>query len=493
MHKTAAHLGAALLTALLVAVGLMAGPAAADDGTAAWSVSPASPEGQLDARTRIDLQLDPGASAHDQVLVANASTVEQTFQVYAADAFNTPDGGYDLDAAATAPRDVGAWVTFTAPTVTIPPLATAVVGFDVAVPAGAAPGDHAGGIVVSQAGPPEDGVVVDARVAVRLGVRVAGALAPALEVRALTASYSGTFASFAPGKAVVRYTLVNTGNVKVVGSPRLRVSGPFGIGRVELAPGNTQEVLPGQSFVVESEIGSVPPLLAMTATADVAMSAAPGPQTEIPLVSSTGRTLFVAVPWAVLLLLVLIAAAVVVVVRWRRARRREGETLWREMVAEAGRSGTSGALAVPESATGSRRQAVGAAVVLLLVVGGLAAGDETVGLSLNVPSAPVSSATPGSGVAPTTPVRGGRRPTVVAPPSSAESVPPAGDAQPDGAPSAAPTPTAEVLAADEVWRPRSAFGPVQWTLLGLAGVAAVLAAGYAIRLVAGRRASGGQS
>ncbi|WP_051275019.1 DUF916 domain-containing protein [Cellulomonas sp. URHD0024] len=493
MRKTAALLTAVLVVA--AAVGLTAGAAVADDATVAWSVSPATADGKLDARSRVELQLDPGAGVHDQVLVANASTVEQTFRVYGADAFNTADGGYDLQPGATTPQDVGAWITFAAPTVTIPPLASAVVGFDVAVPAGASPGDHAGGIVVSQAAPSTGGVVVDSRVALRLAVRVTGELAPALEVRSVTASYSGTVKPFAPGRATVRYTLVNTGNVKVVGKPRLRVSGPFGLGRVDVAPGNTQEVLPGESFVVESQLDSILPFVAMTATADVAMSAAPGPDTEIPLVSSTGHTLFFAPPWALLLVLALAAVAVVVVLRRRRARRREGEALWHEMVAEAGRSGTPGALVGPGDAAagaGVRHQAVGVVALLLLVGAGVAAAPpdpvvEAGSLTLSVPPATVPPAAPVAPPATAAHVPG--QETAVTGSHDALTQPPPA-AGGDGAPVAGPTPTAQAVAADQVWRARHGLSPAQWALVVLGAGAAVVAGGLALRPLVRRQAAG---
>ena len=57
--------------------------------------------------------------------------------MYGADGFNTATGGYDLEPAATAPTDVGSWVTVESSEVTIPALSEAVVAFTVEVPAGA--------------------------------------------------------------------------------------------------------------------------------------------------------------------------------------------------------------------------------------------------------------------------------------------------------------------------------------------------------------------
>ncbi len=481
-----------LVVLAALAVGPMAGSAAAEDGTAAWSVTPVAADGTPDARTRIDVQLDPGATTHDQVLVANASTAEQTFTVYAADAFNTADGGYDLLPAATPSTDVGTWVTMSAPTVTIPALATAVVGFDVTVPAGAAPGDHSGGIVVStqtaQAG--DSGVIVDSRVAVRMSVRVSGELAPALEVRNVSASAGGSLVPFGSSAAVVSYDLVNTGNVKIIGTPRVRVSGPFGVGRVEVAPGNTTEVLPGQSFVVKTTMPDVPPFVVMTATVDVAMAAAPGPQTEVPLTSSTASSSFADVPWTGLVVLLLIGVSVVVVVRIRSARRAQGERLWAEMVAESGRQGAP--VGAPPAAT-THAILLAVALVFLAPATGLGASvhldssDTGGAVTLQVPKAPPvqsgSGGSTGSGAGTSTGsgssysgYGGAGIDGSASGPADTET---SGDAV--TAPTSAPSATALASSPDIVWRESRHLTSVQWLLVALAAIGAATAGGFALR------------
>ena len=199
MSRTAPRLvRASLLAVLVAAAGLPAAAAEADDTTVAWSVAPADASGAATAATRFALEAAPGGSITDHALITNSSTVERTFAVYGADAFNTPSGGYDLAPAAAPATDVGSWVTVSTPTVTIPALSTATVDLTIAVPADATPGDHPGGLVVSpvQSQTTDGGVVVDTRVAVRLNVRVSGEVAAALTVDRVAVDYGVTAVPF---------------------------------------------------------------------------------------------------------------------------------------------------------------------------------------------------------------------------------------------------------------------------------------------------------
>ncbi|WP_051639930.1 WxL protein peptidoglycan domain-containing protein [Cellulomonas sp. URHE0023] len=475
-----------LLVALAALVlGPLAGTATAEEGTAAWSVTPTTADGAADTRTRIDIQLDPGGTTHDQVLVANASTAEQTFTVYAADAFNTADGGYDLLAAATPSTDVGTWVTVAAPTVTVPALGTAVVGFDVTAPAGATPGDHAGGIVVSLASVAtgNDGVVIDSRVAVRLAVRISGELTPALEVRNVSASSAGSLVPFGASASTVTYDLVNTGNVKIVGTPRVRVTGPFGVGTTEVESANSAEVLPGQSFAVKTEVPGVAPLVVMTATVDVDMVAAPGPETEIPLTSSTARGVFPSVPWTGLLVVLLVLGAVALVVWRRRKRREEAERLWAQMVAESGRRGAPvGTPPQPSTLAVSLIAALVLAGPLVGLGSGLHAEDNHDGsVTLQVPQAPgpKGSTTGSLSGASGAHHRGGTSAGSTQPVDQLEDAGGAGVAESAGGPTSAPT--AQASAPDTVWNPARGWSPVQWLLVIMAGVGAAVAGGLALR------------
>jgi hypothetical protein len=496
------------LALAIVALVAPAQVASADDTPVAWSVSPADANGAVDGRSRLELQLDPGATGTDHVQIANASTTDQTFEVYGADAVNTADGGYDLLAAGVASVDAGSWVSVDTSTVTVPALSTAMVAVTVAVPAGAAAGDHPAGVVVSRAKPADgQGVLVDTRVAVRLSVRVSGQLAPALDVRDVQVSWNGSAVPFAPADATVLYTLANTGNVTVIGSPRLRVSGPLGLGAVVVEPEATREVLPGRSFTVRSVVTGVPAAILDTAVVDVTMAAAPGPQTTIPLVSATRRASFAAVPWTGLVVLAMLAGLGTGLVRRRRRRRAEGAAMWAELVEHAKQGElpadrTSGVGRADAGVVGvllAVGLAIGSVLGLVLAVAPAVAADPlpsgAATVQLSVPAAP-SSVAPVSTSVTSTSGSMTTRTTVGSGTSPARSVVPADPVQAQvlaedsttGTATPSPGPSAAVLAADTNWRAPSGFTPAQWGLAAASGLVLIGGAGLGVRALVLARA-----
>lgn len=502
MRLLVAALGALICS---LAVLVPATTASADDGTAAWAVAPCDEAGAPTGETRFELEVEPGQSVTEHVLVTNSSTVERAFDVYGADGFNTPAGGYDVDAAAVAPTDVGSWVEVSASPVAVPALSTAVVELTITVPDGAAPGDHPGGLVVSplRGQVTDDGVLVDTRIAVRLNVRVPGELAPALEVRRVGVSYGFTAVPFGPAPADVHYEVVNTGNVKVIGVPRLRITGPFGIRLAELDADETHEVLPGESFTVTTTVDAVAPLFLDTATVDVGMTAAPGPETEIPGVSATGRAGFAAVSWTGLAAVAVVVVGLLLLVRVLRRRRREGAQLWDRVVdearadLEAGRAPrtAAGGLGV----TGAIVALVGASM-FLGVPHAQAVDTDDGSLTLTVPAttaspSPSPTSTPSSSPAPSsqTPPR---RSSPTSPPRLSDTGGGAGAADggagaagadagvDEGSSSAARPGVPDLLRTSNAGR----WSGLQWTLLG-AGVAGVggVGAWFARLVVLSRR------
>ncbi len=496
---------------LVLAAGTLALAPSATAEDPAWSVSPADASGAPDGRTRFELTVEAGASGQDAVVVANASTVEQTFAVYAADAFNTADGGYDLQAGGTASVDSGAWVSLGSPTVTVPALSSQAVPFTVMVPAGAAPGDHPAGIVVSPAQPDQtSGVLVDTRVAVRLNVRVPGELTPALTVRSVDASFGGNAVPFGSAPTTVSYEVVNTGNVKIVGQPRVRVTGPFGVELAEVRADDTREVLPGQSFTVTTELPGVAPVAVARAVVDVDMAAAPGPETEIPLVSSTASATFAAMPWTGLAVVVVVALVIWWLIRRARYRKREGQLLWQEMVeASSGSSGSNGqvvtgtvlslGLAV---ALGVGALLAGASSAQAAEPGGLRVPGECVapasctslnggGITLHVPSAggaatPSPSTDPAAGGGSNSSAGGSGGGAAPGRGNAPDADDPASDTPTDAptAPAGGEPVTPQGAGADLTWQSAAhRFSPVQWSLLGLGGAGAATTAVVSGRLL----------
>lgn len=298
-------------------------PSTKDTGNRVWGVRPASADGKPDARTHFTLQATPGATLTDQALVTNLSDSAVTFSVYGTDAFNTTSGQFDLLSADRKPSDLGSWMTFTEPTITVAAKGSVAVPFSVVVPASATPGDHAAGVVVSLITLGTGGdqnVNVDSRVAVRVYLRIPGNLKPRLAVGPVTATYTGVTNPFGGGSLGVTYTVTNPGNIRLRAKQSITVTGPFGWQVATLAPADLAEVLPGQSATVSATLTDVFPAGPLT----VSVTEAPYPDPEQPVGQAIAPVSASATVWAMPWLLVLIALIVIVgglgVWWWRRRR-----------------------------------------------------------------------------------------------------------------------------------------------------------------------------
>lgn len=221
-----------------------------------WSVQPATASGP-DARSLFDyLNVRPGIVLHDHVAVTNESEHTVRFQVYASDAHTTATGGYDLLPQVSKPTDVGSWIVLGAKSLTLQAHTRAIVGFILKVPARATPGDHSGGIVaqVTSAGSAGSGspVAVTDRLGVRVYVRVAGTITPAVSIESLHASYGGSVNPAGGGSGVIDFTIRNTGNVRVSGTVSASLSSWYGA--IGTAHDSIGLLLPGDSLTLHARI-----------------------------------------------------------------------------------------------------------------------------------------------------------------------------------------------------------------------------------------------
>lgn len=214
LPRVAASAAVAAISAVLVLWSPWSAAANASEDTITWAVAPADDAGP-DGRARIDLSLDPGASVTEHLAVRNLSAQDATFSLSAADGYYTTNGRFNMLASTEKSTDAGTWITV-APNVEVKAGETAIVPFTVAVPLNATPGDHAAGIAASvqSTGTDEDGtqIGVESRVGFRVTTRVAGELAPALNLSGLTASYTTSWSLLQPGELTVAYNARNAGN-----------------------------------------------------------------------------------------------------------------------------------------------------------------------------------------------------------------------------------------------------------------------------------------
>ncbi|BFM25466.1 DUF916 domain-containing protein [Microbacterium sp. che218] len=355
--------------ALMLGSPLAASAAAAPspDTTVTWSVKPADTAQGRD-RPNYAYDLMPGGTVGDALYVANRSPQPITLRVYAADGFLTDDGALDILAGGVESTDLGSWVSIASPELTLDSGASAEVPFTVAVPADAAPGDYAAGIVASMLVTADNGTITERRLGSRVHLRVQGELAPALAISDVVVDYHGTANPAETGSATVGYTLTNTGNTRLDPDAEVALGGPFGWARVT-ATDDAPELLPGSSLERTVEVAGIVPLVLLsadvTATSQVVSRTLAGaePSTLDPLVSK-GTATTAAVPWTALAILAVIA----LLVAWRivAARRRRAAHA-REIAAAvaAARADTEGPDAAwPDAASGApaEREPVAAGV-----------------------------------------------------------------------------------------------------------------------------------
>lgn len=310
---------ALLASATLVFLGLMicAVPAHADDSIGI-SISPVDARGNPDKRSRFTYQVDPGKTITDHVKVTNVGATGLKITLYAADAYNNEKGDFALQGSDEKPSGAAAWTRFDGKS-RLPLNLTAgqsrVVTFTVTVPADAAPGDHAAGVIASAMASGGQ-LAVDRRIANRMYVRVSGTLQPILTLANMSATYQGGVNPF-DGSLLVNATLENSGNVALEGVATITPTTWFGIGVGQFVRQDLDEVLPGNAVPVSFEVKGVP-AVGYVITSMLLQSGISGDAPDPgPLPVITRDTFVLAVPW-LLVALIVVAVGVFLFLRWRR-------------------------------------------------------------------------------------------------------------------------------------------------------------------------------
>ncbi|MBN9178586.1 MAG: DUF916 domain-containing protein [Microbacterium sp.] len=333
--QSAVRLSAAVLAATaLFGVLLPAASVHADDASpgaddVTWTVRTES-NGFGKDRTSYVYAVDPGQSISDALVVSNHGTAPLQLEVYAADGYTGAGGQLDLLTVGEGSIGVGAWTRPSASTVTVAAGDSATVPFVLAVPGDATPGDYVGGIVTSLGSSADQGISVDRRLGIRIGLRVSGTLAPSLAIEHPEVGWGGAW-SLGTGTATLTFTLHNTGNTTMGAQQSASISGPFGWFATDAGdvPPEVQ-ILPGETRDVQIAVPGIAGMLALvgSVTATPIVVDASGSTTALdPL---TAQATGLAVP-VLLLVIVLVVAGLALVIVWlrRRAsavrRRREDE------------------------------------------------------------------------------------------------------------------------------------------------------------------------
>lgn len=294
---------------------------AGDGVTHSWALAPAASAGDAGSghRPNLSYSLEPGAVLEDAVTLFNYSNVQLTFRVYAVDAVNNDAGKFDLLPADEPSRHVGTWIDVEQAEVTVPPGRQVTMPVTIRVPADADPGDSAGAIVASNesegVGPDGKVVMLERRTGSRVYIRVAGELTPDLAIDQVETTY-GPSANPLGGTADVSYRITNRGNTRMLGSHRVSVAGPFGIGKRSAPERELDELLPGESVTFRTSLSGVP--AAGLAFTEVRLDPASPDGDDLDPATRRGRA------FAPPITLVLAGAALALAVRAARADRRHG-------------------------------------------------------------------------------------------------------------------------------------------------------------------------
>jgi len=337
--------------AAVVLVSLVAGPAAARstgkhaEGPAERVTFGLGPGGQafIDERATLTYTVPPGGEVVDRVAVFNQSNQKLPLLVYAADAVNSESGKLDAQPRAAQPQDLGGWVRLGAHANGVPVKGRSLVQVSVpaqnrtkgigkvllpiriSVPRDASPGDHAAAVVAGLLARGDNAtsanLELEQRVALRVYVRVSGAVRAGLAVKVRNVDYEGGSGLGLEGTLRVTYEVRNTGNVRLGATTALKAKGPFGLGSWSVTGPPVQELVPGGRARLTAQIKGVWPTIVGHVTVTATAQAAPSSTApKLAPVSDTAR--YWAMTWqevaAVLLLI-----GLVVYRRWRRATRRE--------------------------------------------------------------------------------------------------------------------------------------------------------------------------
>jgi hypothetical protein len=303
------------------AVAVSSTPAKAEFGA-----GPASAK-KLDGRPYFTYDATPGGYVEDHIAVVNFAAHSQTLNVYPVDAATGTNGLFSYATKSAPRKQVGAWLSVghvPSGTVTVKPRSTVILPFYLRVPRNASPGDHAGAIIVSLTGLVKSKkkhtlVKFEQRIATRVIVRVSGPLHPRLAIQNLHGSYSGHLNPFASGVVHLSYTVGNTGNALLGGTPHVSGSGLFGsTGRTAAVP-SVPLLLPGGAYRVTTHVSDVFPEIEITETVKLAPVGLRGDINPGLHVATASVTLWV-IPWP-LVVVVIIIALVIVALIWRRRRR----------------------------------------------------------------------------------------------------------------------------------------------------------------------------
>jgi hypothetical protein len=230
----------------------------------------------VDESDNFHVELVPGEEMERRAAITNRTDQAHHVRVYPVDANVTDQGSFALAGRDAIPTGVGAWLHLPVSELVLPPRSTTELAFRVTVPAGATPGDHAGGVVVEMdpKGQPQDlgnNIAVQMNVVERIGVRVylnvAGKAVRTLGMGELTWGRTGDGIRF-------EVLVTNTGNVRVEPRAELTFHG-FRLPSTAVEMSRVETLLPGSDVTLTGLWRDPPRLASGHATVTVTVGGQP--------------------------------------------------------------------------------------------------------------------------------------------------------------------------------------------------------------------------
>jgi hypothetical protein len=306
-----------------------------DDATITWMVRPSDGVGE-DGRSWVELELAPGQTTQDHLLIRNLSRDTVTFTLTAADGYFTDTGRFTMLTADEESTDAGTWITIQ-DTVEVASGADVIVPFSVSVPHDATPGDHAAGVAAAiRSG--GDGVGIESRVGFRVMTRVSGELAPSATAD-IAGAYLGTWNPLDTGRLDLEYTVSNTGNTRLSVVPQITATALFGL-VVFIVPGDEiVELAPGESRTGRVTVPAAWPLFIYTADVSATATSVSEELSFTAIEPASATAPIVAIPWPQLAVIAMAA----LLLGWLRVdRRRHDRKLTALIKGSDGKDATEG-------------------------------------------------------------------------------------------------------------------------------------------------------
>lgn len=186
-----------------------------------------------ETRRQFNMELNPGETKTDSIIIENNNEQPLTLLLYGADATHSNQGSFALVNRTATQRTVGSWVKFKESTVTLEGGESREIPFTIEIPGKVTPGNYAGGIAAEtttvQSGAKKEnnggtgaGVVISSRLVVKLFVSVPGEKT----VKYDWLDYAHVTSNGEKHRFTMQYG--NQGNAAVSVEPKIEFSG-FGV------------------------------------------------------------------------------------------------------------------------------------------------------------------------------------------------------------------------------------------------------------------------